>query len=748
MRPLGGPMEEPQVLVPVKGLDPVTGLANEESDASSQSYACLDIISFENFVPPRLKNFDGIHEGRNEQEGDGEGLTVFTELPTPIREEPIPVEKPTKARSKTLRIIDVWGKSSGPRHSKPVTEDTSKGNTSKSDSKDLQLATSSTNREMQQVQGEYSLEGGGRPDLTRSMLYNWHLLRMDNIRILDPLWEGFRGSANDYELLKLLTQTHEHQRWWLILVDDFACPQCVEALRLQRKHPRSLHKAIKSLKSKCTRHAHCGGGLCKVMCTHTHPDCNKVTQFFSKLGRENANRMRNIVFETRDDLLPNADVLVSVAHNVGRYFPDVQNLEINFHFGDRYLDREVWTRIICACVRLEHCLPKGQHLRIRGIEKHTEMQNDWTRKDTHWPFMLLSRAKLLVTPNLTSTARLFSTSPSFTMAQKITNWVDPKDKSGEFKRGASVFRNHISREAGAEFPAEKGRYHLYVSYACPWAHRALIVRKLKGLEDIVPYTAVHWHMGEGGWRFATSEDKDAPGDNVHPDPVKGHEKYTHLRQIYFSVDPNYTGRFTVPTLYDTVQNKIVSNESADIIRMFYTEFDDLLPQKYKDVVLFPENLQAKIEETNGWTYDLINNGVYKSGFATTPEAYEKNVLALFEALDRVEKHLESSPGPFYWGDKVTEGDVRLYTTIVRFDPVYVQHFKTNIRDIRSGYPAIHKWLRNLYWNVPAFGETTQFEHIKRHYTKSHPQINPFGITPVGPLPNILKADEEVRAASK
>ncbi|OBU00454.2 S-glutathionyl-(chloro)hydroquinone reductase [Pseudogymnoascus verrucosus] len=360
--------------------------------------------------------------------------------------------------------------------------------------------------------------------------------------------------------------------------------------------------------------------------------------------------------------------------------------------------------------------------------------------------MLLSRGKLLVTPNITTTSRLFSTSsPSFTMATKISNWVDPKDKSGEFKRGASVFRNHISREAGAEFPAEKGRYHLYVSYACPWAHRTLIVRKLKGLEDIVPFTAVHWHMGENGWRFATAKDKDAPGENVGSDPVAGHEKYTHLRQIYFQVDPNYTGRFTVPTLYDTVQHKIVSNESADIIRMFYSEFDDILPQKYKDVVLFPENLQAKIEEANGWIYDLINNGVYKSGFATTQEAYEKNVVALFEALNRVEKHLESSPGPYYWGDKVTEGDVRLYTTIVRFDSVYVQHFKTNLRDIRSGYPAIHKWLRNLYWNVPAFGETTQFEHIKRHYTKSHPQINPFGITPVGPIPNILKVDEEVTA---
>ncbi|KFZ03008.1 hypothetical protein V502_11315 [Pseudogymnoascus sp. VKM F-4520 (FW-2644)] len=679
MRPPGGPQEEPQVLAPVKGPDlvaPVTDLANKAPEPSSQSYACLDIISFEHFVPPRLKHFGGIDgQGRHEPESATEGLTIFTDLPMAIQEEPVPLETPTRARSRTLRIIDIWGKSPEPRNSNPTIEDTNKGNTNKSHSRELQLVTSSTNREVRRVQGEASPENCGRPDVTRSMLYNWHLLRMDNIRILDPLWEGIRGSAHDYELLKLLAQTHEHQRWWLIVVDDFACPQCVEALRLQRMHPRSLRKAIKSLKSRCTRHAHCDGGRCKVICTHTHRDCNKVTQFFSKLGRENSSRMRNIVFETREDLLPDADVLVPVAHNVGRYFPDVQNIEINFHFGDR----------------------------------------------------------------------LFSTSSSFTMAQKITNWVDPKDKSGEFKRGASVFRNSISREAGAEFPAEKGRYHLYVSYACPWAHRTLIVRKLKGLEDIVPFTAVHWHMGENGWRFATADDKDAPGENVGPDPVASHEKFTHLRQIYFKVDPNYTGRFTVPTLYDTVQHKIVSNESADIIRMFYSEFDDILPQKYKDVVLFPEGLRTKIEDTNSWTYDLINNGVYKSGFATTQEAYEKNVVALFEALDRVEKHLESSPGPYYWGDKVTEGDVRLYTTIVRFDAVYVQHFKTNLRDIRSGYPAIHKWLRNLYWNVPAFGETTQFEHIKRHYTKSHPQINPFGITPVGPLPDILKEDEEVSA---
>lgn len=242
MRPPGDPQEEPKALAPMKGLDPVapaTDFANEAFELSSQSYAGLDVISFDNFVPPRLKHFGGIDGGvRHEPEDTGDDLMVFTDLPMPIREEPIAIETPSKPRSKTLKIIDIWGKSPEPRNSKPTIEDTNKGNTSKSGSRGLRLATGSTNKEMGLVQGESSFESGSRPDLTRSMLYNWHLLRMDNIRILDPLWEGFRGSAHDYELLKLLAQTHEHQRWWLIVVDDFACPQCVEELRLQRMHPR------------------------------------------------------------------------------------------------------------------------------------------------------------------------------------------------------------------------------------------------------------------------------------------------------------------------------------------------------------------------------------------------------------------------------------------------------------------------------------------------------------------------------
>lgn len=256
------------------------------------------------------------------------------------------------------------------------------------------------------------------------------------------------------------------------------------------------------------------------------------------------------------------------------------------------------------------------------------------------------------------------------------------------------------------------------------------------------------HQFPTGWRFVESSES-IPGENAGPDPL--HPDFTHLRNLYFSANKDYDGRFTVPTLWDKKQSTIVSNESADIIRMFYTEFDDILPEQYRTpkVDLFPSNLQKQIEETNEWTYDTINNGVYKSGFASTADAYEKNVTALFESLDRVEAHLSKSTSdsePFYYGKHITEADVRLFTTIIRFDPVYVQHFKCNIRDIRSGYPAIHKWVRNLYWNVEAFGPaTTQFEHIKRHYTRSHPQINPFGITPVGPVPNILKVDEEVNA---
>jgi glutathionyl-hydroquinone reductase len=217
--------------------------------------------------------------------------------------------------------------------------------------------------------------------------------------------------------------------------------------------------------------------------------------------------------------------------------------------------------------------------------------------------------------------------------------------------------------------------------------------------------------------------------------------------VYFAANPDYSGRFTVPTLWDKVKKTIVSNESSEIIRMLYHSFDEFLPDDKKAIDLLPSSLEKQIDEANEWTYNDINNGVYKSGFATTQTAYESAVTTLFASLDRTEAHLAktSSTGPYYFGKEITEADVRLFTTIIRFDPVYVQHFKCNIRDIRSGYPYLHKWVRNLYWNHPAFGQTTEFTHIKRHYTRSHGQINPKAITPVGPTPDILGLEEEVNA---
>ncbi|KAI0394349.1 glutathione S-transferase [Xylariaceae sp. FL0594] len=334
--------------------------------------------------------------------------------------------------------------------------------------------------------------------------------------------------------------------------------------------------------------------------------------------------------------------------------------------------------------------------------------------------------------------------------EKITNWVAPGDKTGEFKRQASSFRDWISDEPGARFPPEKGRYHLYVSYACPWAHRTLIARKLKGLEDFISFSAVHWHMGDKGWRFPTPSDTDAEGENVIPDPVPGHEEgYTHLRDVYFSVSPSYTGRFTVPVLFDKRSQTIVNNESSEILRMLNTVFNAHLPHEFASVDLYPERLRREIDDAGEWTYDAINNGVYKSGFATTQDAYERNVRALFDALDRVERILKEGKGPYFFGDTLTETDIRLYVTLIRFDPVYVQHFKCNVRDVRGGYPSIHAWLQNLYWNHPsgAFRDTTNFLHIKNHYTKSHTQINPHSITPIGPVPDILPLGQEVAAVA-
>ncbi|KAF9567172.1 hypothetical protein CPC08DRAFT_627218 [Agrocybe pediades] len=300
------------------------------------------------------------------------------------------------------------------------------------------------------------------------------------------------------------------------------------------------------------------------------------------------------------------------------------------------------------------------------------------------------------------------------------------EADGSFKRADSSFRNVI--EKGGKHEPEQNRYHLYVSYACPWATRTLIVRKLKGLENLIPVTVVSPFMGADGWPFA----QVSPFPAADEDPLY---KSAHVKDLYFKADPDYSGRFTVPVLWDKKLHTIVNNESSEIIRIFNTAFNDFIPADKAEITYYPEALRKEIDELNEWVYHDINNGVYKSGFASTQEAYEKAVHTLFNSLDRVEKLLTGKE--YLIGDRLTEADIRLFVTIIRFDPVYVGHFKCNIRTIRNGYPAIHKWMQNLYWNNPAFKDTTNFEHIKAHYYWSHPHINPTRIIPVGPIPNIL-----------
>ena len=306
---------------------------------------------------------------------------------------------------------------------------------------------------------------------------------------------------------------------------------------------------------------------------------------------------------------------------------------------------------------------------------------------------------------------------------------------------ALSFRDTI--EKGGRFTPEAGRYHLYVSYACPWAHRTLITRVLKGLTGIIGLSVVHWHMDGKGWRFATPEElSENKGDFFG---TQDHlYNLDRIRELYFKADPNYGGRFTVPVLWDKKEETIVNNESLEIIRIFNTAFNDLIDDKYKKIDLYPTDLQKEIDELNGWIYDNINNGVYKAGFSTAQEVYDKECANVFKHLDRVEaifNERHANGQKYLTGNTLTEADVRLFTTIIRFDPVYVQHFKCNIGMIRYQYPHIHQWVRELYWGNPAFNETTHFDHIKLHYTKLHPAINPHGITPLGPVPNILKLDD-------
>ncbi|GEQ32536.1 glutathione S-transferase family protein [Marinilactibacillus psychrotolerans] len=298
---------------------------------------------------------------------------------------------------------------------------------------------------------------------------------------------------------------------------------------------------------------------------------------------------------------------------------------------------------------------------------------------------------------------------------------DYNNDEGEFIRQDSQFRNWITKDGSAGptgeagFKAEPNRYHLYVSLACPWASRALIMRSLKGLEDLISLSVVNTLMGEHGWTFD-------PEEGVIPDPVMDAE---YLYEIYKKVEPEYSGHVTVPVLYDLKQDKIVNNESADIIRMLNSAFDEA---GANDRNYLPKELISEIDKINDKVYGAINNGVYKAGFATSQEVYEKEVTKLFDALDEIEERLEDSR--FLVGDQITEADWRLFTTLIRFDSAYHGHFKCNIRRIVD-YKNLWRYTRELY-NEPGVKKTVDFNHIKKHYYRSHKQINPNGIVPKGP----------------
>jgi glutathionyl-hydroquinone reductase len=290
-------------------------------------------------------------------------------------------------------------------------------------------------------------------------------------------------------------------------------------------------------------------------------------------------------------------------------------------------------------------------------------------------------------------------------------WYDTRKTQGEFVRTAAAFRNWITADGSSGYPAESGRYHLYVSLACPWAHRTLIARVLKGLEEVISVSAVEPVMTQG-WCFS----------NELPDPLYG---VHYLHQLYAAAVPGYTGRVTVPVLWDKKKHIIVNNESSEILRMFNEAFS---PFARNDVDLYPMALRPRIDEVNAFVYDNINNGVYRCGFATEQAAYERAFDRLFSALDRVEGDLGRST--WLAGERPTEADWRLFTTLARFDAVYFGHFKCNRNRIED-FTNLSRFLRTLY-RTPGIAGTVNIDHIKRHYYMSHAHINPTRIVPVGP----------------
>ena len=303
-------------------------------------------------------------------------------------------------------------------------------------------------------------------------------------------------------------------------------------------------------------------------------------------------------------------------------------------------------------------------------------------------------------------------------------WYDTDSTGGEFVRQDAAFRNWVTRDGSAGpsgkagFAAAPGRYHLYVSLACPWAHRTLIFRALKGLEDAISVSTVHPHMLEHGWEFRACES----GPFTAGDPLFGSD---YLHQVYTRAKPDYTGRVTVPVLWDKETGSLVSNESADIIRMLNSAFDAFATPAAD---FYPADLRAEIDAVNERVYSGVNNGVYRCGFATTQEAYETAFHKLFEELDWLDERLGQQR--YLAGDRLTEADWRLFTTLVRFDPVYVGHFKTNLRRIRD-YRNLSAYTRELY-QVPGVARTVHLGHIKQHYYFSHRMINPTGVVPLGP----------------
>ncbi|KPQ07405.1 MAG: putative glutathione S-transferase [Rhodobacteraceae bacterium HLUCCA12] len=304
----------------------------------------------------------------------------------------------------------------------------------------------------------------------------------------------------------------------------------------------------------------------------------------------------------------------------------------------------------------------------------------------------------------------------------VKEWYDTKSTGGAFQRDTSRFRNWVTADGApgpsgeGGFKAESGRYHLYVSYACPWAHRALIFRALKGLDDHIDVSAVHPDMLDEGWEFRTDFD-GATGDRLHG--------ARYLREVYTRADPKVSGRATVPILWDTERGTIVSNESSEIIRMFNGAFDAITGN---DDDYWPADLRDAIEPINARIYDTVNNGVYKSGFATTQEAYEEAVYPLFDSLDWLEVHLGDNR--FLMGERLTEADWRLFTTLVRFDSVYHLHFKCNRRRLVD-YPNLWAYTRALFQH-PGVAGTVRLDHIVRHYHYSHDSINPNRIIPINP----------------